>query len=143
MCFDKCTSALHKEEFNDFNFNHKYAKNLQFITSDDRIWICLPFKLQDSTGPDQQNPKSRRAERISIEKTFFKVVGNEKVGGSGMCQTVPIWLGPRRSRFVSLSILPSSLILSIFVSAPVKQIGNVLPNKAKRGKEGSRNLLKN
>ncbi len=41
---------------------------------------------------------------------FLKVVGNEKVGGSGMCQTVPIWLGPRRSRFVSLSILPSPLI---------------------------------
>jgi hypothetical protein len=50
----------------------------------------------------------------------LKVVGNEKVGGSGMCQTVPIWLGPRRSKFVSLSILPSSLILCIFVS-PVKQ----------------------
>ncbi len=26
----------------------------------------------------------------------LKVVGNEKVGGSGMCQTVPICLGPRR-----------------------------------------------
>jgi hypothetical protein len=51
----------------------------------------------------------------------LKVVGNEKVGESGMCQTVPIWLGPRRSRLVSLSILPSSLILSISVSAPVKQ----------------------
>ncbi len=46
----------------------------------------------------------------SIHYVFLKVVGNEKVGGSGMCQTVPIWLGPRRSRFVSLSILPSSLI---------------------------------
>ncbi len=51
----------------------------------------------------------------------LKVVGNEKVGGSGMCRTVPIWLGPRQSRFVSLSILPLSLILHISVSAPVKQ----------------------
>jgi hypothetical protein len=25
----------------------------------------------------------------------LKVVSNEKVGGSRMCQTVPIWLGPR------------------------------------------------
>jgi hypothetical protein len=60
----------------------------------------------------------------TIADIFFehlKVVGNEKVGGSGMCQTVLIWLRPRRSRFVSLSILPSSLILSISVSAPVKQ----------------------
>ncbi len=51
----------------------------------------------------------------------LKVVGNEKVGGSRMCQTVPIWLGPRRSMFFSLSILLSSLILCISVSAPVKQ----------------------
>ncbi len=51
----------------------------------------------------------------------LKVVGNEKVGGSGMCHSVPIWLGSRRLRFVSLSILPSSLILSISVSAPVTQ----------------------
>ncbi len=35
-------------------------------------------------------------------KIMLKVVGNEKVGGSGMCQSVPIWLRPRRSRFVSL-----------------------------------------
>ncbi len=40
----------------------------------------------------------------------LKVVGNEKVGGSGMCHSVPIWLRPRRSRFISLSISPSSLI---------------------------------
>ncbi len=32
-----------------------------------------------------------------IYKDFLKVVGNQKVRGSGMCQTVPIWLGPRRS----------------------------------------------
>jgi hypothetical protein len=51
----------------------------------------------------------------------LKIVSNEKVGGSGMCQSVPIRLGPRRSRCVSLSILLSSLILSISVSAPVKQ----------------------
>jgi hypothetical protein len=52
---------------------------------------------------------------------FLKVVGNEKVGGSEMCQSVPIWLGPRRSRFVVLLILLLSLILRISVSAPVKQ----------------------
>jgi hypothetical protein len=51
----------------------------------------------------------------------LKVVSNEKVGGPGMCQSVPLWLGPRRSRFVSLSILLSSSILSISASAPVKQ----------------------
>jgi hypothetical protein len=48
-------------------------------------------------------PATQRGESL-------KVIGNEKVGGSGMCHFVPIWLGPRRSRFVSLSILPSSLI---------------------------------
>jgi hypothetical protein len=64
---------------------------------------------------------------INVEP--LKVVGNEKVGGSGMCQTVPIWLGPRRSRFVSLSILPSSLILSISVSAPVKQMNRQWPSE--------------
>jgi hypothetical protein len=51
----------------------------------------------------------------------LKVVGNEKVWGSGMCQSVPIRLGPRRWRCVSLSILLLPLILSISVSAPVKQ----------------------
>jgi hypothetical protein len=51
----------------------------------------------------------------------LKVVGNQKVGGSGMCQTVQIWLGPQGSRFVSLSVLSSCLILSISVSALVKQ----------------------
>ncbi len=51
----------------------------------------------------------------------LKVVSNEKVGGPGMCQSVPVWLGPRRLRFVSLSILLSSSILSISASAPVKQ----------------------
>jgi hypothetical protein len=56
-------------------------------------------------------------------KKFIVVVvdSNEKVRGSGKCQSVPIWLGPRRSRFVSLSILLSSLILCISVSAPVMQ----------------------
>jgi hypothetical protein len=63
---------------------------------------------------------AKEEDSLSFEH-MLKVVGNEKVGGSGMCQTVSIWLGPRRSRFVSLSILPSSLILSISVSAPVKQ----------------------
>ncbi len=38
-----------------------------------------------------------------------------------MCHSVPIWLGPRRLRFVSLSILPQSLILSISISTPVMQ----------------------
>jgi hypothetical protein len=51
----------------------------------------------------------------------LKVVSNEKVGGPGMCQSVPVWLGPRRSRFVALSILLSFSILSISASAPVKQ----------------------
>ncbi len=54
-----------------------------------------------------------------------------------MCQSVPIWPGPRRSRFVCLLILLSSLILRISVSTPVKQneqamsyrISNVLPNR--------------
>ncbi len=45
----------------------------------------------------------------------LKVVGNQKVGVSGMCQSVPICLGPLQSMFFSLSIL------SISVSAPVKQ----------------------
>jgi hypothetical protein len=65
----------------------------------------------------------------------LKVVGNQKVKGSGMCKSVPICLGPRRSMFFSLSILLLSLILSISVSAPVKQnekamayqIGETLP----------------
>jgi hypothetical protein len=60
----------------------------------------------------------------------LKVVGNEKVGGSGMCQIVPIWLGPRRSRFVSLSILPSSLIMYFrFHPSKVKWIGDVPTNR--------------
>jgi hypothetical protein len=54
-------------------------------------------------------------------KIHLKVVRNEKARGSGKCQSVPIWLGPRRSRFVSLSVLLSSLILRISVSAPVMQ----------------------
>ncbi len=52
-----------------------------------------------------------------------------------MCQSVPILLGLRRSRYVCLLILLSSLILRISVSAPVKQneqamsyrIGETLP----------------
>jgi hypothetical protein len=42
--------------------------------------------------------------RIISKIASLKVVGNEKVGGSGVCQTVPICLGPRRSGFVSRSI---------------------------------------
>ncbi len=70
-----------------------------------------------------QNKDYYKETMVEVDATlnFLKVVGNEKVGGSGMCQTVPVCLGPRRSRFVSLSILPSSLILPISVSAPVKQ----------------------
>ncbi len=56
-----------------------------------------------------------------VQERILKVVGNEKIGGSGMYQCVPIWLGPWRSRFVSLSNLLSSLILLISVSAPVIQ----------------------
>ncbi len=52
---------------------------------------------------------------------FLKVVGNQKVGGSIMCQSVLICLGPRRSKFFSLSILLLSSIWFISVSAPVKQ----------------------
>ncbi len=54
----------------------------------------------------------------SVHTTALKVVGNEKVGGSGMCQSVPIWLRPRRSRFVSLLILLSSLIVSTVFPFP-------------------------
>ncbi len=57
-----------------------------------------------------------------------------------MCQTVPIWLGQRRSRFVSLSILPASLILSISVSAPVKQNQQVM--SCQIGKTRHRGLKK-
>ncbi len=57
----------------------------------------------------------------SMRCVHLKVVGNEKEGGSGMCQTVPICLRPRRLMFFSLSILLSSLILRISVSVPVKQ----------------------
>ncbi len=66
-------------------------------------------------------PNLHKRMKVITAAVTLKVVGNEKIGGSGMRQTVPICLGPRRSRFVSLSILPSSLILSISVSAPVKQ----------------------
>ncbi len=57
----------------------------------------------------------------------LKVVGNEKEGGSGRCQTFPICLWPRRSMFFSVLILLLSLILCFSVSAPVKQ--NQCPNK--------------
>ncbi len=56
-----------------------------------------------------------------VYKKRLKVVGNEKEGGSGRWQMIGIGLGPRRSRFVCLLILMSSLILCIYVSAPVKQ----------------------
>ncbi len=48
-----------------------------------------------------------------------------------MCQSVPVYFGPLQSMFFSVSILLSSLILSISVSAPVKQneVGNGLPNR--------------
>jgi hypothetical protein len=53
---------------------------------------------------------------------FLKVVSNEKEGGgSRSWQMIGIGLSPRRSRFVCLIILLSSLILCIFVSFPVKQ----------------------
>ncbi len=51
----------------------------------------------------------------------LKVVGNEEEGGSRRWQMIGIGLGLRRSRFVCLLILLSSLILFISVSAPVKQ----------------------
>ncbi len=66
-------------------------------------------------------PPGMKISLIDTSQPPLKVVGNQKVGGSGMCQSVPIFLGPRRSMFFSLSILLSSLILSISVSAPVKQ----------------------
>ncbi len=64
-----------------------------------------------------------RSRNLSLEdmKGLLKVVGNQKVGGSGMCQSVQICLRPWRSMFFSLSTLLSSLILCISVSAPVKQ----------------------
>jgi hypothetical protein len=55
------------------------------------------------------------------KKLGLKVVGNEKEGGSGKCQTFAICLRPRRLRFFSLLISLSSLILCISVLAPVKQ----------------------
>jgi hypothetical protein len=53
-------------------------------------------------------------------KNVLKIVGNKKEEGSGKWQMVKIGLGPRRSRFVSLLILLSSLILCISISAPAK-----------------------
>jgi hypothetical protein len=100
----------------------------QYQRSETHIWRstlpCLVFQRRRNAAHFVLKKKTIRWK--SYKKVPFiwrplKVVGNEKVGGSGMCQTVPIWLRPRRSRFVSLSILPSSLILCISVSAPVKQ----------------------
>jgi hypothetical protein len=73
-------------------------------------------------GIDKLQELAESIARIYIRSNYWlKVVGNQKVGGSEMCQSVPICLGPRRSMFFSLLILLSSLILCISVSAPVKQ----------------------
>jgi hypothetical protein len=56
-----------------------------------------------------------------LSEDWLKVVGNQKVVGSGMCQSVPFCLRLQRSMFFSVSILLLSLILSISVSAPVKK----------------------
>ncbi len=62
---------------------------------------------------------------------YSKVVGNEKEGRSGRWQMIGIGLGQRRSRFVCLWILLSSLILKYFRFRPskAKSIGNVLTNR--------------
>ncbi len=61
----------------------------------------------------------------------LKVVGNEKVGGSGMCQSVPIWLGPRWSRFFCLFNFAVVFDFTYFRFRPskAKSIGNVLTNR--------------
>ncbi len=60
----------------------------------------------------------------SVIQSMIKGSRQWESRGSGLCQSVPIWPGPRRSRFVSLSILLSSLILRISVSAPVIRAGH-------------------
>jgi hypothetical protein len=60
--------------------------------------------------------------KISLVVPFIlKVAGNEKEGGSRRWQMIGIGLRPRRSRLVCLINLLSSLILCIYVSAPVEQ----------------------
>ncbi len=70
-------------------------------------WICEMDRLHDKVVFRQisrdQNKKIRARFLALFNSAKLKVVGNEKIGGSGMCQSAPIWLGPRRSRFVSLN----------------------------------------
>ncbi len=66
-----------------------------------------------------QNCFCRQSAPRNIEPKH--IVKGSRQRGSGMCQTVPICLGPRRLMLFSLLILLSSLILCISVSAPVKQ----------------------
>ncbi len=98
------TGEVHFYYYNNCSFLSKYLNYISWPGSIKGTvrpgWICM---------------------RMVSLKSPLKVVGNEKVGGSGMCQSVSIRLGPRRWRCVSLSILLLPLILSISVSSPVKQ----------------------
>ena len=84
--------------------------------------------LPADTAVPAASPSTTGAEinTQSHENVFFlkyspnllalKVVGNEKEGGSGKWQIIGIGLGLRRSMFVCLLILLSSLTLCISVS---------------------------
>jgi hypothetical protein len=74
--------------------------------------------------------------RIAI----LKVVGNQKEGDPGVCQTIQIWLGQRRSMFfffINLAVIFDFMYFR-FRPSKAKSIGNVLTNKqnaAKRAHE--------
>ncbi len=72
-----------------------------------------------------------RITSIVLVKKTLKVVGNEKVGGSRMCQTVPIWLGPRQSMFFTLINFAVVFDFMYFRFRPskAKWIGDVLTNR--------------
>ncbi len=86
-----------------------------------RRFFLHPMRGDTAENRPVTNIIIRLPEQFKDLVRCLKVVDNEKIGGSGMCQSVPICLGPRRSRFVSLSILLLSLILMYFRFCQVNQ----------------------
>jgi hypothetical protein len=109
----------------DWFYHHLHWWSTGFITIFIGDWI-IQILLIEAASELSNSSTVDYGQRVPL-----KVVGNQKVGGSGMCQSVPICLGPRRSMFFSLSnfAVIFDFIYVRFCPSKAKWIVNVIPNR--------------
>ncbi len=128
-----CSFETHKMQSNDSSMDRSQTltsvTNIKIVVKNTVSWIVLKKWMHLLAGMFMNGAVRSKSVFCTFDEAYFcwgvQVIKKTfkgsrlwEVGGSGMCHSVPIWLGPRWSRFY-FRFRPSN----------AKWIGIVLPNR--------------